>query len=446
MWTTLGNHTLEATVRPSFRADEAIAETLATASAALHASDVPHVQVNSYPELPQIRIQPRHWDAALRALAADPSHHWYARRLGRIRPMTARLVAEPTGKLTVFRTWADPTGRFLGGPDVGIALSLVGDNPTPPVEAIDVVYTWVDGSDPTWQRRRDAHRGGPNDHLHDTAANRARYTTIEELRYSVRSLLRYAPWVRNIFVVTASQVPQWLADEHPGLKVVDHAEIFDDPAALPTFNSHAIESRLHHIDGLAEHYLYLNDDVFLSRYLPPSTFFDQDGNPRVFLSGLAVGDSPRTKHDAPVVAAAKNNRDLLLRLTNSPLAHRQKHVPHPQLRSVAFELEGRAPEEFERTGRAKFRSPRDLSVASSLLPYYCYLTGRGSLGSINHFYADVASWELTWRLPRLLRERDADIICLNATTHSQQRYAELIRAFYQAYFPGASRLERPPTP
>ncbi len=446
VWAALGNRALEATVRPSFRADEAIAETLATASAALHASDVPHVQVDSYPELPQIQIQPRHWNAALRALAADPKQHWYALRGGRIRRVTHRLEADATGTLRLFRAWADPEGRFLAGPDVGFSLSRLGKHSVVSAEPVDVVYTWVDGADPEWQRQKEKHTPGANGELHETATNQARFTSIEELRFSLRSLVRYAPWVRNVYVVTASQVPRWMADEHPSVKIIDHTEIFDDADALPTFNSHAIESRLHHIDGLAERYLYLNDDVFFAQYLPPSTFFDENGHPRVFLSGLRVSGDPRTRLDAPVVAAAKNNRDLLLRLTGKPLTHRQKHVPHPQLRSVAFELEARAPDEFAHTGRAKFREPTDLSIASSLLPFYCYLTGRGSLGTIGHFYADVASAELSWRLPRLLRERDTDIICLNATTHSQHHYAAMIRAFYEAYFPGTSPFERPEAP
>lgn len=130
---------------------------------------------------------------------------------------------------------------------------------------IDVVYTWVDGNDPAWRRRRSAYDGG----YHAESANAARYISRDELRYSLRALEQNAPWVRHVHLVTDGQRPAWLNDSHPRLTVVDHSEIFADPAALPTFNSHAIESRLHHIKGLSEHFLYLNDDMFLGRPVTP---------------------------------------------------------------------------------------------------------------------------------------------------------------------------------
>ena len=134
------------------------------------------------------------------------------------------------------------------------------------LDPVDVVYTWVDGSDPAWQERRDrALRELGGAPLHELAANDSRYTSHDELRYSLRSLEMYAPWVRQVFLVTDHQVPAWLRTDHPRLTVVDHTDLFGARGRLPTFNSHAIESQLHHLDGLAENYLYLNDDVFFGR-------------------------------------------------------------------------------------------------------------------------------------------------------------------------------------
>ncbi|WP_345678166.1 stealth family protein, partial [Yinghuangia aomiensis] len=151
---------------------------------------------------------------------------------------------------------------------------------------IDAVYTWVDGSDPAWNERRDkalAASGGPAG-LNEQAANDARYISRDELRFSLRSLDMYAPWIRTIYLVTDQQTPDWLDTSHPRVKVVDHRDIFTDPDALPTFNSHAIESQLHHIDGLAEHFLYFNDDVFLGRALTPDFFFHANGLAKHFPS------------------------------------------------------------------------------------------------------------------------------------------------------------------
>jgi hypothetical protein len=82
-----------------------------------------------------------------------------------------------------------------------------------------------------------------------------------ELLYSMRSVHMHAPWVRTIYIVTASQVPFWLNTTHPRVRIIDHTELFPDPATqLPAFNSLSIESVLHRIPGLSEYFLYFNND------------------------------------------------------------------------------------------------------------------------------------------------------------------------------------------
>eukprot|EP00514_Thraustochytrium_sp_LLF1b_P006308 CAMPEP_0184539874 /NCGR_PEP_ID=MMETSP0198_2-20121128/18355_1 /TAXON_ID=1112570 /ORGANISM="Thraustochytrium sp., Strain LLF1b" /LENGTH=105 /DNA_ID=CAMNT_0026933411 /DNA_START=206 /DNA_END=520 /DNA_ORIENTATION=- len=77
-----------------------------------------------------------------------------------------------------------------------------------------------------------------------------------------------------LIVVTAdreTQRPDWLSSTASHITLVEHSEIFPEWAkakgALPTFNSCAIESVLHRIPGLAECYLYLNDDVLFLKPL-----------------------------------------------------------------------------------------------------------------------------------------------------------------------------------
>ena len=60
----------------------------------------------------------------------------------------------------------------------------------------------------------------------------------------------YAPWIRNIFIVTNGQKPSWAKLDHPKIFIVSHAEIFQKETDLPTFNSMAIEVHLHKIAGL----------------------------------------------------------------------------------------------------------------------------------------------------------------------------------------------------
>ena len=141
---------------------------------------------------------------------------------------------------------------------------------------VDAVYTWVDGADP-WHREA-ASAGVPALARALGVEHRFRdFGAASTLRYSLRSLARHAPWLRRVWVVTAgpSQRPRWLrvaaSPGEPGVHLVHHASIFPPEAiaqgALPTFNSCAIELNLHRIPGLAECFLYLNDDVLLLRAL-----------------------------------------------------------------------------------------------------------------------------------------------------------------------------------
>lgn len=315
---------------------------------------------------------------------------------------------------------------------------------------IDAVYTWVDGSDPGWQQRKQKALAefGSCAEFNEFAANASRFINRDELRYSLRSLYQYAPWIRHIYLVTDDQVPSWLEIENPKITVVSHTEIFGDTGALPTFNSHAIESRLHRIPGLAEHFLYLNDDVFLGRPLTPQHFFHSNGLGRFFLSKAQVEAGPPTVEDPPVLAAGKNNRALIERARAVTLTQKLKHVPHAQQLSVLCELEHEFPDEFAATARHQFRHPDDISIPSALQHYWAYVTGRAVPGSIRYVYSDLADPATPVRLSKLLRHRDFDTFCLNdhdSDELSLAEQAEMLADFLARYFPMRSPLERGPS-
>ncbi|CAM9860955.1 unnamed protein product, partial [Phaeothamnion confervicola] len=123
-----------------------------------------------------------------------------------------------------------------------------------------------------------------------------RFRDSNELLYSLRSLHRYAPWVRRVFLVTNGQLPRWLDAAHPRLTVVTHAEIFPEggsggsgdssygSSVLPVFSSAAIEAHLHRIPGLAEHFVYFNDDVMLGADTWPEDFLLPSGIQRLYTS------------------------------------------------------------------------------------------------------------------------------------------------------------------
>ena len=140
---------------------------------------------------------------------------------------------------------------------------------------IDIVYLWVDGSDPVWQAKRNIIIGKSNE---KSTNCKGRYANNDELKYSMRSIEKYAPWIRKIFIVTDNQIPEWLDQSNPKIKVIDHTEILP-PEALPCFNSSVIEHFLYKIPGLSEHFLFANDDMLLNKPVSPDTFYAEDGLP-----------------------------------------------------------------------------------------------------------------------------------------------------------------------
>jgi hypothetical protein len=311
---------------------------------------------------------------------------------------------------------------------------------------IDAVYTWVDGDDPAWRARkaRALRENGWVAGSNEQTANDSRFLSRDELRFSLRSLHAYAPWIRHVFVVTDDQVPAWLDTSRDDLTVVSHREIFGGTGRLPTFNSQAIESRLHRIPGLSEHFLYLNDDVFLGRPVAPEMFFTPGGLTRFFPSGALVGSAPRTPCDTPADSAGKNNRDLIQNAFGRVLTRKMKHTPHPSRRSVLAEIEERFADRVAATAGHQFRHPEDIALLSSLQQYYAYLTGRAEPGQIQYLYTDLADPQTPFRLARLLHDRHLDAFCLNDTYSSPEAIAEqaaLLAEFLPAYLPFPSRWE-----
>lgn len=310
---------------------------------------------------------------------------------------------------------------------------------------VDAVYTWVDGDDKAWKRLRDEYSGDLPEDRHEEADNDARYLNRDELRYSLRSLELNAPWIRTVYLVTADQTPAWLNTAHPRLKVISHRDIFSDAARqLPTFNSHAIESQLHHIEGLSEHFLYFNDDIFLGRPLTPNMFFHSNGLTKYFPSSALVPHGDRSPLDPPVASAGKNNRRIIEDAFGTTLIQKMKHVPHALRRTVLDEIEERYSPEHSATSAARFRSQDDVSIASSLAHYYGYHTGRAVPSQLEYQYIDLSHRNATRRLGRVLAGDGLDVFCINDTVSSASHLdaqTAVLTPFLEACFPLPSAFE-----
>lgn len=149
---------------------------------------------------------------------------------------------------------------------------------------IDLVYLWVNGNDPEWIAKKEMYQGKRPEYDAQSAI-KARFVDNGELRYSLRSVERYAPWFHRIYIITGGQVPEWLDTSNPKIRIVSHSEIL--PAdALPVFNADAIETCIPRIEGLSEHFVVGNDDLLFGATVTPSMFFGADNRAVVRFKGV----------------------------------------------------------------------------------------------------------------------------------------------------------------
>ena len=149
---------------------------------------------------------------------------------------------------------------------------------------IDIVIAWVDGSDPKLKAKRE-HFLKKHSFL-PSGAEPTRFHALNELEFCLLSIFKFAPFIRNVFIVTDDQDPQidqiintYFPERLKSIRLVDHKEIFKDyEAYLPTFNSICISNMLWRIKDLSDQFVYFNDDLFLLRPIKPSDWF-KEGRP-----------------------------------------------------------------------------------------------------------------------------------------------------------------------
>jgi hypothetical protein len=129
---------------------------------------------------------------------------------------------------------------------------------------IDMVFTYVDGYDPELIKIKNNYMNIKNKKFNPSIRTRG----LDEIIYSVNSVIKFIPWIRKIFIVTNNQIPPIDKQLISSGKVIiiDHSEIIDKQY-LPTFNSDVIESFLHNIPDLSEIFLYNNDDMMHFNYV-----------------------------------------------------------------------------------------------------------------------------------------------------------------------------------
>lgn len=328
---------------------------------------------------------------------------------------------------------------------------------------VDFVLTWVNEADEEWQQSRQ--RAVSNLTGADLVSFDSRFRDWGFLRYWFRSIHQYAPWVNTVHVVHSGALPQWIDVDHPKLKTWKSADLIG--LGYPTFNSHSVESRLHAIPGLAEQFVYFNDDTILTKSINPSHFF-RNGLPRLLnvpvihtqdiehnhaaLHATGLINEHFTKKQflknaaksiAPTLTS-KNFWRLQLFFASSGIGPiLNSHLAHPYLRSVVQQAFDAAPHDIEEARHAVFRTREEVSPL-----YYARMWHLASGNYTACRYSDLGAYvairnDSIAQVERAIEHARGPQLCLNDKFAGDASDAiERVGAALARKFPHVSPYER----
>lgn len=318
--------------------------------------------------------------------------------------------------------------------------------PSPQVEdRIDIVYTWVDDAWPGYIELLDQYANT----RHDRNPNRTR-DNLQVLKYSLRSLDAFAPWIGRVHLVTCRpQVPEWL--NRRSVRIVHHDE-FIPADHLPTFNSFAIVSNLHRVPDLSRRFIYIEDDRLFGRRVEPSDFYEADGRIRVYeaVRGTPRGDRQDATDVSPWNLALAYSNALLDRRFGRRARGQVKFAPLAVDRDRWRDMIATWPDDFERTSASRFRAVRNVAP-EHLYPHYMLESGGGvrvtRAAMLRHaWYQPLNNVALLQRLGfARLRRFPPKLACLNDNFGRQPSAAavDIVRRELERWFPARSRFEAP---
>lgn len=328
---------------------------------------------------------------------------------------------------------------------------------------IDFIIPWVDGSDAEWIKRFNQY--APREKQKSLDFSKERYRDYGLLKYWFRGVEKFAPWVRKVHFITNGQLPEWLNLENPKLHFVKHSDYIPSEL-LPVFSSHPIEMYMHKIDGLAEHFVYFNDDFFLTAPVNQDFFF-KNGLPcdyaisniqipvRTVMRNIVINDLTQinchfSKRKYIKKAPLKylnpkygkmNLRTLVCLLWKETTGFQNFHLAQPYLKSTLDEVWKNCTDVLSQTMNSRFRSETD--VNQWLFRYWQLC--KGDFSPINP-QKDRKYYEINMNINEICssikKQKYKEIILNDAECDNfEERMSNIVEAF-DAILPEKSGFEK----
>lgn len=302
------------------------------------------------------------------------------------------------------------------------------------MEKIDIVLTWVDGSDLAWQKERMEYaslkrkKGDQSDAV-------VRYRNWDNLQYVLRGIEKNMPWVNKVHLITYGHLPKWINKECKKLHIVRH-EDYIPKEYLPTFNSNVIELNMHRIEGLSEYFINFNDDIFVIKKTEASDFF-VNGKPcdsavlspqLIYRGGICntVVNNLEIINDYFSIRDIKKNwkkwfdltkyrtksvRTFLFLQFSKIIGIYETHIAYSYCKSTFEEVWRKEKEELQATCKNKFRTKEDIN--HWLFRYWQLLSGDFEPRNINFGILKDVGTQIDDILKILHGKGKYKMICIN---------------------------------
>lgn len=319
----------------------------------------------------------------------------------------------------------------------------------------DFVVMWVDGNDPEWQKEKAKYDVNAN-----ADGSLYRYRDWDLLQYWFRGIEKFAPWVRKIHFVTWGHIPKWLNTENSKLNIVKHSDFIPEKY-LPTFSANSIENNLHRIKGLADNFVFFNDDFYLIKKVKETDFF-KDNVPldtavlnvhcpkkSLVSQYFCINDTSIINEHFNYKESLKQNFSKWFSLKNGLLLFRtlallpsprfpgfwQSHIASSYNKSTFEKIWELEEEILDSTCSHKFRETTDVNqwvfkewqIASGN-----FVARKANFGK--SFYIDRDGIEkLKGKIIKCIKKQKVNIIAINDGPMSDKEYSDLIKDLKDAF-------------
>ena len=334
-------------------------------------------------------------------------------------------------------------------------------------QQIDFVVTWLDSTDPEWQKSYYKFRPD-SDHK-----GNVRFRNMEIFRYWFRAVEEYAPWVHKVFLVTNGKFPDWINRENKKLVLVKHSDYIPQEY-LPTFSSCTIEMFLHRIRDLSDHFVYFNDDMFLNAPVDPRHYF-KNGLPcdmnketcfnvPIYTKADKYGIYMQMLADIGIINGHFNRKETVRQspkrwfgphlgirgiVMSFLLFHRRLfvgfsniHVEQAYLKSVFDEVWKAAPE-FMHASCTRFRE--DITANPYVFRYWQFAKNLFYPSKRNGEFFFLIKRDVLDRIEKVFQNKSCFSVCLNdSALCSDEEFAQIERGLQQLFetkFPHQSSFE-----